>query len=491
VPLLAGQRSPFVPSATVVLPQIIAEAALVPATPVTGPGTFILDDPTSGRLDVNVLGTNDIWTDISPYVLAFTTTRPSTRLQGPLIQFQAGTATITLDNSDARFDPDNLNGPYVAGGATRLTAMVPVRIRAVYAGITYPLFSGFADGWLETATDYEAGYSEVTLSATDLFKVLAGITLPPLSSALGTGELSGARITRILNSAGWYTSTDKRTIATGDTAVQGTLYGDSPLNLMQITSDSEVGWLYASPAGAVVYRNRRALTTLPASTTIQAFFGDQPGGAELPLAGIGRADDDTTLANDIQATRVGGVVQEVTDAASIAKYLFPRTYSRTDLILVADSDALTWAQWILFISKSNENRFDTVTIDPAAQPDDLWPQVLGRDMGDRIQVTKRPHAFAPATPGDLILDQVITTITDQGGTGIASESLTTTAGALVITKGEFITGISHTFDTASSAWQTVWNLTDASRYGNPVSGTGFLTLDDPVAGRLDFNALSL
>jgi hypothetical protein len=493
VPLLTGGQPPVTtPSLQPVLPQIIAEAGLVPAAPVSGAGTLILDDPVNGRLDVNVLGSTTIWTDISAYVLGFSVTRPSTRQQGPVFQFQAGTASITLDNSDARFDPDNLAGPYISGGITRLVPMVPVRLRAAWNGTTYPLFSGFADGWLETAVDYEAGYSEVTLSATDVFKVLGGLSLPAITAAVGASETSGARITRILDAAQWYNSADKRTIAAGTALVQATTFGDTAMNLMQIASDSEVGLLYGGPTGAVVYRDRKALTTLSQSVNVQAVFGDSGLAGELPYAMVARADDDTTLANDIQAQAVGLDLQEVTDPASITKYLFPRTYSRTDLILISDADTAVWAQWVLFVSKNAENRFDSLTVDPLAQPQDLWPQVLGRDMGDRIQVTKRPLAPAVPVPADQILDEPGTTVTDEGGDGLASELPATVPVNLTITKAEFITGISHSFDAATSAWQTVWTLADASKYGSgPPPGGGILHLSDPVLGRLDINVLSL
>jgi hypothetical protein len=492
VPILAGgQPPPPPPTSQPLLPQIIVEAGLIPSSPVDGPGTFILNDPVNGRLDTNVLGATTIWTDISVYVLAFTVSRPSTRLQGPLFQFQAGTANITLDNSDARFDPDNLNGPYVTAGLTRLVPMVPVRVRAVWNGVTYPLFSGFADGWAETAVDYEAGYSEVTLSATDVFKVLGGLNLPAINAPAGASETSGARITRILNAARWYTSADKRTIAAGITLVQATAFGDTAKNLMHIASDSEVGLLFAGPTGAVVFRDRKALTTLSQSVNVQAVFGDSGAAPELPYAMVARADDDTALANDIQAQCVGGTLQEVTDPASITRYLFPRTYSRSDLILLSDADTAVWAQWLLFVSKTAENRFESLTVDPLAQPQDLWPQVLGRDFGDRIQVTKRPQVPALPVPADNLIDQAGSGITDQAGTGIASELPTTVPQTLTITKAEFITGISHAFDARTSAWATTWTLADASKYGSgPPPGGGIFHLSDPVLGRLDINVLS-
>lgn len=430
-----------------VLPQFVVEAGMVPAAPVAATGSLVLDDPAFGLLDTGTLGTGTVWTDISAYVLNFSVNRPSSRQQGPILQFEAGTASITLDNSDGRFDPDNSSGPYVLLGVSQIRAMIPVRIRAVFGGVLYPLFGGFADGWQETAVDYEAGYSEVTLGATDGFKVLSGITLAAAGLS-GSGAATGSRINSLLNLAGWYTSTEQRQVATGDSTLQGTTLGDTALNLMQIASDSEIGQLYCSASGAVTFRNRRSLITDTRSASPAAFFGDNPSGAELPVAAFGRADDDTTIANDVQATRLGGSLQEVTDTTSEALFLFPRTYARSDLILQTDVDALSWAQWVLYVSKSGENRFDSVSVDPQAQPYDLWPQVLGREMGDRIEVTKRP------------------------------------VGTPSVTKDGFISGVAHSFDAAASVWLTTWTLQDASKYGS------FFTLDNATTGTLDSNALA-
>lgn len=437
----------------IILPQLIVEAGLVPDSPVQAGGVLRLDDVTSGLLDTATLGTAIMWADISAWVLAFSVTRPSTRQQGPLYQFQAGTASITLDNSDGRFDPDNLGGPYVSAGITQLSAMVPVRIRASFMSVAYSLYSGFADGWLPAQVSYEGGYAELTLPATDAFKVLAGITLAAAASA-GAGEDAGARVNRVLNAAGWYTSGDRRNVNTGSSAVQATTLGDTALSLMQAAADAEIGQLYVDGTGAVTFRARRALLSDARSATVQAVFGDLPGtvqaaGTELPYAAVTRASDDTTIANDVQATRNGGTLQEVTDAASIRKYLFPRTYNKSGLILSDDLTTLNWAQWVLYVSARGEDRFEALQVDPQADPVSLWPQVLGREVGDRIQAWQRPAG----------------------------------AGAPV-SKDCFIAGITHSWDSASRSWLTTWTLQDASKYGS------FLTLDNPALGALDANALA-
>ncbi len=612
------------------LPQITVQAGLTPDAP--GQGGTALFLGTGPGLDTATLGTDPGWTDISQFVLGFTVTRPGTRLQGPLWNFQAGTASITLDNSDGRFDPDNLAGPYVSGGVTQLAAMVPVRILASWA-VSYPLFSGFADGWLPAQVTYEGGYAELVLLATDAFKVLAGITLPAITLE-GAGNFTGTRITDILTRAGWYTSAERNVIAAGNSQLQGTTLGSDALSLMQLATDSEVGQLYVSGGGAVVFRNRQALATDPRSSTPQAVFGDLPalvtqsydtavaadapsawwkladaagsasaadssgnghagtpanvtfgaagplimtaaetaagfGGtsskvdtaynpagltalsleawvnlqgvtpasssriladrhhiaatwdgasillyvdgalaagpaaftgpvtagtantgigynpvyagdwlngtlgqvavyagtalpasrvlahyqaahAELAYAAIARAADDTTIGNDIQATIAGSSsMQEAKNTASIAKYLFPRSYARSDLILLSDSDAANWANYVLYVAASGEDRIESLAVDPLADPANLWPQVLGREIGDRVQVWTRPAGVA--TP---------------------------------VTRDCFITGITHVFDAALSTWLTTWTFADASKYGS------FLTLDNATLGQLGFNALS-
>jgi hypothetical protein len=378
-----------------VLPQIIAEAGLVSDNPSQPSTALKLNDATLGKLDTGTLGTGITWSEISPQVLGFTITRPSTRLAGPLWNYQPGTISVLLDNSDGRFDVDNLAGPYVLGGVTQLAAMVPVRVRCNFGSGAYALYSGFADGWLPAQVTYEGGYAELTVSGTDAFKVLAGITLPAVSLT-GVGADTGTRVRDILSRAGWYTSAERNVIDTGNSLLQGTTLGDTALNLMQLAVDSEIGQLYVNGAGAVVFRARRSLLTDTRSNTVQAVFGDlpgtvQPAGTELPYAAVGRASDDTTIVNDVQATRAGSSsLQEVKDAASIAKYLFPRTYPRSDLILQGDPDALSWAQWVLSVGRSGEDRFESLAVDPQADPVNLWPQVLGREIGDRIQVWHRP-----------------------------------------------------------------------------------------------------
>lgn len=382
-----------------VLPRLFTEIGVTPAAPVVPAGTLILNDPALGLLDTGTLYGATSWTDASPFLRTLSVVRPGTRAQGPLFTYQGATVTAVYDNTDGRFDPDNPAGPYVAGGVSQVRAMIQVRFRANWGGTDYPLIHVFADGWNDTTPPgYDDGYSEVTLTGQDAFKVLAGITLAVIAAA-GAGETSGARIGRILNAASWFT--DHRRVAGGDSTVQATTFGTDALSLLQLTADSELGELYADGAGNVTFRNRHAILQDTRSTTPQGVFGDVPGtshpaGTELACSWPTRANDDITLFNDIQITAAGSSsMQESSDAASIAANLFPRTFARTDLIMTSDFEALAYAQWTRVVGASPEDRFDTITVDPLADPVNLFPQVLGRERGDRIQLWRRPQSVPP------------------------------------------------------------------------------------------------
>lgn len=429
------------------LPNIYVEAGLLPDSPTAPGSSFNLG---TSLLGTGTLGASIIWSDISTDVIRFTVTRVSTRVQGPLWNYQPGTVSILLDNSAGTYDMDNVSGPFYG----LLSPMVPVRVRADNGGTAYQVYNGFADGWFPSDVTYEGDYAELTLSATDAFKVLANVIIPA-STIEGVNADTGARVKDILNRSGWYSTAEYRLIDTGNSLLQGTTLGDNALALMQLAVDSEIGQLYVNGAGAVVFRARHALLTDTRSNVVQAVFGDSPGtshtaGTELRMSGFTRTDDDTTIVNDVQATISGSSsVQAVQDSASVTKYLFPRSYQRTDLILLSDADALSWAQWVLFVGKSDENRIETLTINPQSDPVNLWPQVLGREIGDRIQIWIRPAGVT--TP---------------------------------ISKDAFIAGITHDWISADQQWVTKWTLQSAVKFGS------FLTLDNATIGQLDNDALS-
>lgn len=417
-------------------PIVVVEAAF------TVGGAFgtalILDSGTKGILDTNTLSA-EVWTDITAYALGFSTRRGASRAEGPVLRFEAGTMTITLDNSDRRFDPTNLSGPYVSGGRTQVEPMRKVRISAVYAGTLYPVFTGFADSW---DISYQgSGMSTCVLTATDATKVLSNYDRVALGSPVGASERSGARVDRVLDSVSWPTL--DRTVAAGDSTLQGTTLDRSAWEELVKVQDSEIGQVFVEADGKVTFHNRHWLTETPTSTTAQVALGD--GAGEVPFVDAPISYDDTTLANLVRISNVGGTQQTAEDVTSEQTYLI-HTHDRTDLILESDTEAADYAAFLLYQSKDPELRFTSVTMTWNDDEAVLMPHMLGRSFGDRISVTRRP-------PG--------------GGT---------------VTREAFIVGVSHDVP-GPNQWRTTWALQSATKWA-------FVTLDNSTLGVLDQNALA-
>lgn len=249
-----------------ILPTLIVEVGF------SGPGTgtyLHLDDVVRGLLDTGTLAPTTLWTDVSEWVTSWRTSRGATRVAGPILRYETGTATIVLRNDDRRFDPTNLAGPYVSGGVTQVEPMRAVRIRTTWDGVTYPIWQGYADEWRVAYDGPDSSY--VILTAFDAFAVFASYDRGAVA-AVGAGEDTGARIGRILDSINW--PDEDRLISTGDSTVQATTLASNVLAELLLTADTELGELFMDSRGRVLFRNRLALLEDDRSATPQARFGE-------------------------------------------------------------------------------------------------------------------------------------------------------------------------------------------------------------------------
>lgn len=413
------------------IPKLRVEVAFGAATT----GTYLhLDDTKRGRLGTGTLGpAGGVWTDVSAYVQGCTITRGADRTPGAVQRPAAGTATLTLNNSDRRFDPTNLAGPYVSAGVTQVTPMRAVRIWAVWADVTYPLFRGSVDGW---AIDYNGpNYSRAVVPCTDGTKILESYDRAQ-SAPAGAGELSGARVNRVLDSVNWPAA--DRVIDAGMSTVQATTLAGSARAELELVAQTEIGEVYLDGSGRVVFRDRHAILTDARSATSQGLFGDG-GGPELQYSDVTVEYDDKTLTNYVRVTRAGGAEQAAVDPVSVGTYL-TSSYERSGLLLETDSEALEYARYVLHLGKDPELRFAQLVLHPEepAKPL-LYPHMLSREYGDRITIRRRP-------PG----------------------------GGALIERDVFIRGISHE---VGQSWRTTWSLQSATRYS-------FFTLDHSTSGRL-------
>lgn len=405
-----------------------------------GLGYLVLDDATLGKLDTGRLGA-EVYADVATWFQGGSVKRGVSRFDGIYGRAEAGTMQIVLDNNDRRFDPTNLAGPYVAAGATQVKAGRAIRLRAIWASVTYDLFRGFVDE--PRLTYVKRGPATTTLTATDGTAAVANYDQNG-GATVGAGEDTGARINRVLDNLGW--PAVERNIAVGRTTVQGTDLSANAWAEIVLTSDTELGEVYFEADGRLTFRNRHALSTDTRSNTSQAVFGDADDGVELGFTDVELVADLNQTRNVIRAGRVGGVQQTVEDASSIAEYR-RRTWQRTDLLHQTDAEVADYAAYVLSLLKNNELRVSTLTVDPLADPARLFPHVLGRKLGDRVTVR-----FTP--PG----------------------------GGARITRDVFIRGIDHAIGV--DTWKTTFAFQDATNKFQ------FFVLDHATLGVLDDDALA-
>jgi hypothetical protein len=424
-----------------VIPGLTVTPEIAFSTGAGDVGFLVLDDPTRGKLNTAKLAAADYFVDVSTWLRGATVKRGVSRFDGIYGRAEAGTMDVRLANEDRRFDPTNLAGPYVAGGVTQVKAGRAIRLRATWAGVAYDLFRGFID---QPRLNYKnRNLATVTLLATDGTAVVANYDQNG-GATVGAGEDTGARIGRILDNAGW--PAEERNLAVGKTTVQGTDLSANAWSEIIQTSDTELGEVYFDVDGKITFRHRHALSTDTRSNTSQATFGDANDGVELGFTDVELAADLTQTKNIIRAARIGGVQQIAQDATSIAQYR-RRTWQRSDLLHQTDTEVADYVAFVLGLLKDNELRITSMTVDPTADPTNLFPQVLGRKLGDRITVK-----FTP--PG----------------------------GGARISRDVFIRGIDH--DVGLDTWQTTFAFQDATNKFQ------FFVLNNATLGRLDNNALA-
>lgn len=344
--------------------------------------------------DASLWGFSEAWLDVSDYVLSVKTSRKFDR---GLRIWSTGAATVELNNADGRFSPDNLSGPYVAAGVTSIQPGCNIRVSLTYEGIVYWLFTGKVDQWAE---DWQSIYGPRTggattvISASDMWSRIAQASIASVTPAVGSGELFGARIHRILDAAG---ITVPRNFDTGTVAMQGTLLDGSPDQLIALACDSENGAVYLESDGTILAKRKYALTEDPRSITPQATFGD--GGlalGEIPWETISVAGLNLDgVVNSAIYTMVGGTQQIYRDYDSIARFgiLGDKTPNIDSLICGTDPEVLSLAQWAVITQKDPMARVEGLTVpilEMLPSPFNVIHKLLGLRARDLVEIVRRP-----------------------------------------------------------------------------------------------------
>jgi hypothetical protein len=336
-------------------------------------------------------GAAPTWTTVSTWSMGFATKRGR---QKELDRIDAGTCTDRFNNSDRRFDPTHTGSPY----SPNVLPMRRIRHRAVHNGTTYDLWSGFVEAWPQTWEGPNVGFAQI--NATDAFLPLSKADVG--ENTTWPREFSGARITRILDEAGWPAA--DRAIDTGYSEVAEVTFalgaGVTALDAIRDVAGAELGIFFVSAAGIATFHDRhhrRGASYL----TSQATFGDALSGG-LPYQAVVLDTNADQIWNDIQVTATGGETQRAEDATSQTTYL-RRTMAR-QVPLARDTEAADQAAYLLSLCKDPRNRFAGITVTPTTDAE--WVQVCTRELGDHITVKRHPQGVGTAISQECSIEAI-------------------------------------------------------------------------------------
>lgn len=340
---------------------------------------LILDDPTT-PLGIGILADApaDV-VDVSDIALRVSIRRGRNRI---LNSFEAGTATVVLEDENGDWNPQNTAGPYYG----KLLPLRKIRIWADYddgSGLDrYYLYSGYITSYDNTFRVGIDEVSSVTLQCVDAFRLFQNVNITTVTGT-SAGQTTGARIDALLNLASYPVS--QRLIDTGDSTVQadpGT--ARTLLQACQTVEQTELGGFYIDAEGNAVFLSRTDVSLKADQTPL--LFNDN--GTDISYQSIDFAYDDTQIFNDITVARLGGTPQTVTDTTSIETY-FIHSGQRTDLLMQTDAEALDQAQMLLNARANALLRIDSIGLNLMDESEtDRIVAGLDSELFTLIDVTK-------------------------------------------------------------------------------------------------------
>jgi hypothetical protein len=357
---------------------------------------FTLDDPVKGELDNATFKlAGDILEDVTAEVEKVTIRRGRSR---ELERYQAGAATVDLDNSQRKYDP-------AAGTAiTPYGASMRPRKAVSISSAGLPIFNGVVADW---DLDYRLDGDHVaSVKATDGFVFLAQQEIEPHTASTAT---TGGRIAAILDRPEIDWPAGKREIDTGIATLQADAIGGTanprPVNALrylQRVDEAEQGALYIGANGSLVFRDRASLQIL---TTTK--FADDGSGIEF--SSIDASYGSEELRNRITITRENGGTVTAIGTASVAEY-GAIDYEIRDSLLADDTQAQTLADTILARYEEPLLRVDGLEVILNRLSDAQVLEVLQLELGALVQVLYTPSGIGDPIDQFVRLDQIEHTI---------------------------------------------------------------------------------
>lgn len=326
----------------------------------------------------------DVYTDVSADVRGLNISRGKSR---ELDQFQAGRCVVNLDNRTRDYDPLNLSGPYVSGGATQIKPGRRIRVSATHpiTAVEYDLYHGTVRDW---QLDYTGKFDAVTTPmATDLMTELANTKVSVTTSAAASGTAVG----EVLANA----AINAYDADTGSSTLQAMTFTGTALEALRVIEQTEQGFLFVERDGVIRFIERLALLTETRHSTSQATFGS----GNLTYEKIQIAYESDVIKNHAVVTRTGGSAQDYSDETSITDY-GERLITLSNMASSSDTEALALANFLVEKWKDPAVRVRQITFHPRKHSD-LMTQALARRLLDRVTVE-----FAPVGGGTAISQEL-------------------------------------------------------------------------------------
>ncbi len=343
-----------------------------------------------GHLDTNVFADSaGLVVDVSNQVDKLSTKRGR---DAQADQFQTGQLSLRIVDQNGDFNPQNTTSPYYG----YLDPMRKIQITATWNSVTYPIFSGFITGYSTTTPKFTGDIVYTTITAVDAFRLAQNAQISTVTGATA-GQLSGARIGKILDAISWPAT--MRDIDAGQTTMQvdpGT--ARTALEAMQTVELSEYGSLYVDASGNFVFQDR-LFTTNSVNQTPVVFKDD---GTAIGYFNAVWVLNDVLIYNSAQITRTGGTTQTASNAASINKY-FLHSYNQQNLLMETDAVALDYAGAYVASRAETKTRCDAIVLDLYTDNYDAGiTAALDLEFFDPVSITTtQPAAVGTSTLSEI------------------------------------------------------------------------------------------
>ena len=376
-------------------------------------GTFRIGSSRIGGPDRIAWSTDDpaTWVNVVCTVTAVNMRRGATRKQGLLTRTEAGTGTITVDDTTGQFDP-NLT--------TAIRKGTPVRLRAWGTGVDGSrwdavLFTGDLD---TSVSQYTPGAEApvVTLSLVDLVGPLAAWESEgDPGDGLGAGENLLQRAVRTLTTVG-----RGQVSAASSSAYTATLAPAKmakPWDELQDATEAELGRMWVDRHNRLQLRARGSQPSGSVRGTLSDVHGEAPLGVHACMADALIASGGEDVANRVLGSRVALAADQAADTTppvvrrenEQSQRLYGVTTANRvgQVMLQTDAQVADWAQALIVARARPELRVDSVTPRPSSSDLDStlaqWPAVLGTDLGDRWLFRYHPPVGPPIIRGLAVL----------------------------------------------------------------------------------------